>query len=203
MSSRPGSSSGRWINPYCSVSIRNPFLRYCQSERYPGGWIDPRGGAIQPLAYARGLARAALKAGARLHGGSRVVGLWRHGGKRIAETHPGGRETADRAIVCTNGYTDNLVPGLLSMIIAPNSFQIATEPLSSNVARSILPEGHVSSDTRRLLFYFRLDHQDRLLRGGRGSFREPTRAADWAHLERAVGQPRMRRSPTVGPGAWS
>ena len=43
------------------------------TRQYLGGWIDPRGGGVQPLAYARGLARAAIKAGAALHGGSRVV----------------------------------------------------------------------------------------------------------------------------------
>jgi glycine/D-amino acid oxidase-like deaminating enzyme len=38
---------------------------------------------------------------------------------------------------------------------------------------------------------------DQLLMGGRGSFREPTRAANWAHLERVVGQlfPQAKDAP--------
>ena len=64
-----------------------------------------------------------------------------------------------RVVLATNGYTGDLWPGLRRSIIAPNSFQVATEPLSEAVARTILPQGHVSSDTRQLLFYFRLDHQ--------------------------------------------
>lgn len=152
--------------------------------KYLGGWLDPRGGTIQPLSYARGLARAAQSAGAVIHGQSRVASLNRVAGKWVAKVELGARITAERAVVCTNGYTDNLIPGLRTSVIAPNSFQIATAPLSGNVARSILPHGHATSDTRQLLFYFRRDHTNRFLMGGRGPFREPRSPADWGHLER-------------------
>src|SRR5262249_37915167 len=33
--------------------------RLTGSQRYSGGWIDRRGGTVQPLSYVRGLARAA------------------------------------------------------------------------------------------------------------------------------------------------
>src|SRR5262245_38898967 len=52
--------------------------------KYLGGWVDPRAGAIQPLSYARGLTRAALAAGASVHGQSPVVNLGRNGGKWVA-----------------------------------------------------------------------------------------------------------------------
>ena len=171
--------------------------RLLGSDRYLGGWVDPRGGAIQPLAFARGLARAALRAGVSIHSQSAVTGLSRNGGKWIAATVTGARVTADRVAVCTNAYGGGLVPRLSTTIIAPNSFQIATEPLSSNLAATILPEGHVSSDTRQLLFYFRLDHQNRLLVGGRGPFRDPRSQKDWSHLERIIGKlfPQARDVP--------
>lgn len=51
--------------------------RLLGTGRYRGGWLDGRGGAIQPLSYARGLARAALKAGASIHGASPVTSLER------------------------------------------------------------------------------------------------------------------------------
>lgn len=167
------------------------------SDRYLGGWVDPRGGAIQPLAFARGLARAALRAGASIHGQSAVATLARNGGKWIVTTESGAQVTADRVVVCTNAYGGGLVPRLSTTIIAPNSYQVATEPLSSNLAASILPEGHVSSDTRQLLFYFRLDHQNRLLMGGRGPYREPKSNKDWSHLERIIGKlfPQARDVP--------
>jgi glycine/D-amino acid oxidase-like deaminating enzyme len=154
------------------------------TDKYLGGWVDPRGGAIQPLSYAREMARAAIGAGAAIHSRSPVVKLDRSGGRWVAVTASGAHVTAERAVVCTNGYTGDLVPKLRTTVIAPNSFQVATVPLSDNVANSILPEGHVTSDTRQLLFYFRRDHTNRFIMGGRGPFREPKSAQDWDHLER-------------------
>ena len=156
------------------------------TNKYLGGWVDPRGGGIQPLSYARGLARAALAAGARIHGRSAVTALQRSGDRWALTTAQGAKVDAARVVLATNGYTGNLWPGLQKSIIAPNSFQVATEPLPEAAARTILPQGHISSDTRQLLFYFRLDHQRRLLMGGRGPFREPTSPTDWSHLEKVV-----------------
>lgn len=160
--------------------------RLIGSERYRGGWLDGRGGAVQPLAYARGLAKAALAAGAVLHTDTPVAGLSRRGTTWTVRTGRGPSLTTERVVLCTNGYSGDLWPKLRQTIIAANSFQVATVPLSDNLRRTVLPEGQVSSDTRKLLLYFRLDHTGRLLLGGRGPFREPRGAADWAHLERII-----------------
>jgi glycine/D-amino acid oxidase-like deaminating enzyme len=162
--------------------------RLLGTDRYLGGWLDPRGGGVQPLAYARGLARAAQNAGVAICGQSPVTGLRRDGGNWIVRTAQGASVTAPRVVIATNGYTGDLIPKLRQTVIRPNSFIVATEPLSDNLAGTILPEGQVTSDTRQLLLYFRKDHTNRLLMGGRGPFREPQVAADWAHLERVVGK---------------
>ena len=162
--------------------------RLLGTDRYLGGWLDPRGGGVQPLAYARGLARAALKAGAVIHGQSPVTALRHEGGNWIVRTAQGASVIAPRVVIATNGYTGDLIPKLRQTVIRPNSFIVATEPLSDNLAGTILPEGQVTSDTRQLLLYFRKDHTNRLLMGGRGPFREPRDAGDWAHLERVVGK---------------
>lgn len=162
--------------------------RLLGTDRYLGGWLDRRGGGIQPLDYARGLARAALKAGAAIHTGTPVTALDRAEGRWRLRTAGGAAVTADRVLLCTNGYSKGLWPRLEQTIIAANSFQVATRPLTDRERETVLPGGHVSSDTRKLLLYFRLDHQGRLLMGGRGPFREPKGASDWAHLERVVGK---------------
>ncbi|OZI66395.1 NAD(P)/FAD-dependent oxidoreductase [Bordetella genomosp. 11] len=156
------------------------------TDKYLGGWLDGRAGTIQPLSYVRGLARAAMNAGARVHTGSPVVSLKRDGGKWIATTASGSTVTADRVVMCTNAYGADLWPGLKPSIIDANTFQVATRPLPDAVRAGILPQGQVCSDTRNLLLYFRLDHQGRLLMGGRGPFREPRGVADWRHLERVM-----------------
>lgn len=162
--------------------------RLLGSDRYLGGWLDPRGGGVQPLAYARGLARAAQRTGVAICGQSLVTGLRRDGGNWVVRTAQGASVTAPRVVIATNGYTGDLIPKLRQTVIRPNSFIVATEPLSDNLAGTILPEGQVTSDTRQLLLYFRKDHTNRLLMGGRGPFREPQGEADWAHLERVVGK---------------
>jgi glycine/D-amino acid oxidase-like deaminating enzyme len=167
------------------------------TDKYPGGWLDPRGGAVQPLAYARGLARAAIGAGAAIFGRTRATGLTRRDGHWHVATATGASVIAEQVLLATNGYTADLWPGLKRSIVAMNSFQVATAPLSDNLRASVLPEGHVTSDTRKLLLYFRLDHEGRLLMGGRGPLREPSGPADWAHLERVLAKmfPRLAGTP--------
>lgn len=138
------------------------------TEAYHGGWLDRRAGAVQPLAYARGLARAARGAGATICGGSPVTALARFGDGWRVQT-PRGVAIADQVLLCANGYTDGLWPRLRETVVPVYSVQIATAPLSDNIRRSILPGGQTVSDTRRVLSYFRLDAGGRLLMGGGGS----------------------------------
>jgi glycine/D-amino acid oxidase-like deaminating enzyme len=154
---------------------------------YVGGWLDRRGGAVQPLAYARGLARAAMEAGAAVHGQSRVSALERTDNRWVLRTEAGATVRADHVILATNGYTDTLWPGLRRVVVPVYSFQTASAPLPANAADAIFRGDHVASDTRRLLWYFRLTRENRLVMGGRGPWREdpgegPARAA-LANLE--------------------
>jgi glycine/D-amino acid oxidase-like deaminating enzyme len=161
------------------------------TDRYLGGWVDERAGAIQPLSYVRGLARAAMQEGVTLYTGSPVARLSGGAGAWTLHGANGYQLVADRVVLCTNAYFTSpsgapLVPRLQSTIIDANTFQVATQPLPDRLRASILPLGHVCSDTRNLLLYFRLDHTGRLLMGGRGPFREPRGEQDWRHLERVI-----------------
>jgi glycine/D-amino acid oxidase-like deaminating enzyme len=158
--------------------------------KYLGGWLDPRGGGIQPLSYAHGLARAALAAGVTIHTQSPATELAQVAGGWKVKTAGGATVSAERVVLATNGYSDGLWPQLSKSIINANSFQVATEPLPAAVRQSILPQGHVSSDARNLLLYYRIDEAGRLLMGGRGTFREPDpkQPGDWSHLENAIGK---------------
>src|SRR5215469_4666596 len=177
--------AGEWQRRGADVAFldKGETDRHLGTTQYLASWIDRRGGAVQPLAYTRGLVRAALAAGAVIHGESPATGLARRDGKWIVTTRGGASVSADQVVMCTNAYGGDLWPRLKQTVIAPNSYQIATAPLSDNVRKSILPFGQVSSDARRLLVYFRLDDQGRLLVGGRGPLREPQGDGDWAHLE--------------------
>ena len=165
---------------------RDAMAKALGTEQYLAGWVDRRGGAVHPLAYARGMAKAALKAGVQIFGDTKATAIVKRGEVFEVKTESGPSVTARRVVVATGGYTGDLIPKLRQTIIAPNSFIVATEPLGDNIANTILPGGEVTSDTRQLLLYFRRDHANRFLMGGRGPFREPKSDADWAHLERVV-----------------
>ncbi len=145
---------------------RGALAQRIGSPAFAGGWLDPRAGRIQPLAYARGLARAAQAAGARVHGHTLAERLVREGQRWQLHTAAGQRVQADRVLLATNGYTGGLWPGLAQTLLAANSFMIATEPLQGEAARSILPAGETGSNTQRLLLYIRRDDQGRRHRHG-------------------------------------
>lgn len=146
------------------------------TDAYVGGWIDPRGGQLQPLSYARELARVASSLGSRIYAGSAATALTRSGREWIVESN--GRQVhADAVLICTNGYTGRLVPGLDRALIPASSIMCATAPLSPALRKQVMPAGLPMSDARRLLTYMRFDKEGRFMIGARGSFglHEPER----------------------------
>jgi glycine/D-amino acid oxidase-like deaminating enzyme len=153
---------------------------------YLGGWIDRRAGTVDPLAFAHGLAKAAVAGGVRIAEDARVTRLRRNGAGWQVETQGGACLIAGKVVVATNALSDGLVPGLAQTIVPLNSFQIATAPLPDSLARQILPEGQAVSDSRRILVYFRQTPDGRFMLGGRGRMGGPRHAADFAHVQRAM-----------------
>ena len=165
---------------------------------YVGGIIDRRGGNLHPLNYALGLAQAAERAGARLHGDSPVTAIDADGGQVKVRT-PAGQVRARCALVCTNAYTGDLAGPLGRTIVPVTSVQVATAPLSGNLAASILPGGHAPSDTRRLLVYFRKDAAGRFIIGGRGAMAD----RDVLKRQQALRDTAVRLYPQLAGATWS
>lgn len=130
-----------------------------------GGWIDRSGGVLNPVAYARGLALAAAGAGAAIHEGTPVTGLTPEGQGWRATT-PGGGIRAKRVLLATNAHAGALWPRLARSFFPLRVFQIATEPLPQSLRSRLLPGGQCVSDSRRNLFTFRFDAENRLITGG-------------------------------------
>lgn len=156
------------------------------ATRLVGGWLDGRAGSLHPLNYARGLARAALSAGARIYGRSRAVALRKDGPGWAVEVAGGARISAAEAIVATNGYSDGLWPGLRATVIPATSMQVATAPLDAATLASILQGRAVVSDSRRVANYFRIGPGGRLLMGGRGPFRDPRSSDEYRRVAAAL-----------------
>jgi glycine/D-amino acid oxidase-like deaminating enzyme len=153
---------------------------------YLGGWLDRRAGTIDPLAYTTELARIAAAAGAKVAEHQKAEKLVRRDNTWHVSTNGGAQLRAKAVLVATNAYTGGLLPGLAQTIVPLHSFQIATAPLSPDLAATILPGGQAVSDSRRILVYYRKSADGRLVLGGRGRMALPKSAGDWRHLERAL-----------------
>lgn len=168
------------------------------TDRYLCGALDRRGGSVNPLGYARGLAEAAVRAGAIIFGQTPALALTRDGAG-WAVTTPGGTLSADWLVLATNGYTDDLWPKLRRSVVPVYSGIVATEPLPDAVARRILPEGSVLYEHEPITVYYRRDAQNRLLMGGRSHMRPAEGVQAFGDLMRYA----KRLFPFLGEVRWS
>ncbi len=155
------------------------------SKAYTAALLDRRAGTVQPLAYARGLAHAAVDAGARLFTGSPVVAAEDDGAGWRLRTEAGSVR-APKVIVATDAYGAGLWPEVRAEQVHLPYFNLATPPLSSNLAGSILPGREGVWDTREVLSSFRFDAAGRLVFGSVGALRGTGRALHRAWARRAL-----------------
>jgi glycine/D-amino acid oxidase-like deaminating enzyme len=132
---------------------------------YHGALFDPAGGQINPLAFARGLAAAAMAKGARIHAGSAATAFAPDGGGWTVTTERG-RVKARRLLLATNALVGPLAPAMAASIIPVVAHQVATERLAPAVRDAILIGRPCLADTRRHTFAVRLSPDDRLVTGG-------------------------------------
>ncbi|MFK7754178.1 MAG: NAD(P)/FAD-dependent oxidoreductase [Sedimentitalea sp.] len=136
------------------------------SNSFYGGLLDHRAGTINPMGYCRGLARAALGAGAKISTGVRVTGLHRESDMWRVETDQG-TVRARQVALGTNAYTDELWPDLKNVFTMIHYLQLATTPMGPEAAH-ILPGRQGLWDTGQIMFNYRRDAYDRLLIGTMG-----------------------------------
>src|SRR4051812_13913879 len=139
------------------------------SDTWFGGFWNRTGGHINPLALARGLARTALELGARIYARSPAESFERRNDRWVVKTAKG--EISGRALVmATNAYSGefskSLVPKIAHEVMPVLSWQMATQPLSDNVRKTIIPGRQAMSDTHGELYFARYDARNRLVTGG-------------------------------------
>ena len=147
------------------------------STRYFGGTRDTGTGHIHPMKLLVGTARAAARAGARLHENTPASGISRRAGKVVVST-PRGEIVADKALLAVNGYGRDLEPVTAAHVMPIGSFIGATAPLPAD--SPVLPGGEAVDDSRFVVRYFRKSKDNRLLFGGREiySATDPTGIAE-------------------------
>lgn len=157
------------------------------TDNYIGGMLDMSGGHIHPLNLALGEAAAVESLGGLIHEQSPATRIER-GANPVVHT-PKGRVKAKFVVVAGNAYLGNLVPELASKSMPCGTQVITTEPLSDELAKSLLPQDYCVEDCNYLLDYYRLSGDKRLIYGGGVVYG----ARDPANIE-AIIRPKMLKT---------
>ena len=134
------------------------------SERFIGGLLDKSGGHMHPLNLALGEAQAVEAQGGKIYENSAVIKVEQGDNPTIHTAL--GSVIAKFVIVAGNAYLNGLIPELQAKSMPCGSQVITTEPLSDELAASLLPQDYCVEDCNYLLDYFRLSGDKRLIYGG-------------------------------------
>jgi glycine/D-amino acid oxidase-like deaminating enzyme len=159
----------QWMRRSAMVSLldREAISGLTGTDRYLGAVLDRRGGQLNPLGYARGLAAAAMQAGAAVFGDTKVLRINRNGGHWHVGTATG-TVTAEKIVLATNGYTGDLWPGLRRSIVPVYSAIVASEKVPDDV----MPTRSSLYEMGNVTVYYRKDRDNRILMGGRSAQRD-------------------------------
>ncbi|HHW33646.1 MAG TPA: FAD-binding oxidoreductase [Paracoccus solventivorans] len=173
---------------------KDDAARMLGTHAFAGALLDRRAGTIQPLAYARGLARAAIGKGAAIHTESPALALERSGNGWLLRT-PKGAVRAGRVVVATDMYTRFVMAEIARQQVVLPYFNMATTPLPEDVARTIVPGRQGVWDTKEVLLSYRFDRMNRLIFGSVGALKN-----GGAAVHRAWARTALRRLyPQIGP----
>lgn len=140
------------------------------SNYYSGGYLDDRAAGINPLAYCREFAYALVQRGLSLYTQTGVQRVEKLSDGYLLHTDSGSVKAA-RVLFASNGYTGlyPMAKNISQRIVPVTSSVIATSAIDKAIYERILPQGHLVTDTKYLVNYFRRVPGNRLLFGGRGA----------------------------------
>ncbi|EEE44562.1 NAD(P)/FAD-dependent oxidoreductase [Roseibium alexandrii] len=165
-----------------------------RTEAYHGGIVFPHHCSADVSKYHPALLKRVLETGAHVIGNCRALSLDRTGsGFKILTDR--GEIRAGKVILATNGYSGPLSPWHQRRVIPIGSYVIATEELPTDLVDRLFPTDRILSDTRKLVYYYRLSpDRKRVLFGGRVSLSEtdPRNSAVKLHQEMCALFPELR-----------
>ncbi len=94
------------------------------------------------------------------------------------------------------------MPDLHRRVVPVGSYIVATAPLEPAVAARLIPRGRVLSDTKNLLYYFRLSPDRRMVFGGRAAFTPVAGGEERAILARGMDEVFPELAGTPIEYAW-
>lgn len=132
------------------------------SPRFHGGWFHSEAGHLNALGYARGLARAVISEGGLIHTCSPVTKVEHEGGAWAVHT-PEGSVIAEKVIFGTGAYTMGGWPGLDRTFKIQRVFVAATQPLTKDLLKSVLPQNTTMHDGRGDIFVYKYNADGRIV----------------------------------------
>jgi glycine/D-amino acid oxidase-like deaminating enzyme len=132
------------------------------TDVYRGALLFESGGALNPAAYAHGLADTAHRAGVPIFTDSPVRTLEKTNGKWRLEM-PHGRVHANRVVLAANGGNADLHPSLSSVALPLLVYEYATPPISEVERKRRFGAGLPYTDRRAYVFTARFDDDGRLI----------------------------------------
>ena len=162
------------------------------SSRYLAGVYDKNGGHLHPLKLALGLANALKSGGAEIYEHSPMTS-WQVENNKVRVITANGIVHCNHAVLgCNVGMASvqtSAAQTLAKRILPVATWVIATKPLDATLANALLPSRAAVVDTRYILDYYRLSHDNRMVFGGGCSY---TGKETPANLK-AVMQAKMRK----------
>ena len=136
------------------------------SDMYHGALFDARAGVIQPLDYARGLARAAADEGVQIYEKTAAVCIKRDDIWHV--TTSDGHVRASKLLIATNAYNNLTSATQVYETSIVSYFQCVSQKLSQRDFDAILPYHHGCWDTALIMSSFRKTRDNRLVFGAMG-----------------------------------
>ncbi|WP_420547357.1 NAD(P)/FAD-dependent oxidoreductase [Curvivirga sp.] len=150
-----------------------------------GALLDRRAGTVQPLAYAKGLARAAQQLGVKVYENSPAIHTSFKDGVWSVKTARG-TVKASYLLNATNAYMQGNIEHYSSSFTPVYYFQFATKPLDDEFLNITLPEKHGCWDTGTVMSSFRLDAAGRLIMGSIGSLEKMGKGVHTSWIKRKL-----------------
>lgn len=133
------------------------------SPRFDGGWLHEEAGHLNPLGYARGLGRAVIQERGKIFTGSAVTGCERDitGGWKVKTDR--GEVVASKVIFTTGAYTVGGWPKLDRTFKIQRVFVAATQILSEETRRTVLPQNTTIHDGRGDIYVYKYNAEGRIV----------------------------------------
>ncbi|UPA26841.1 NAD(P)/FAD-dependent oxidoreductase [Shinella oryzae] len=159
----------RKVETYNAVGAKTRLL--CRDEvaavtgspRFHGGWLHEEAGHLNPLGYARGLGRAVIQERGKIFTGTTVTGCERDIGSGWKVTTDRGEVVASKVIFTTGAYTVGGWPKLDRTFKIQRVFVAATQILSEETRRTVLPHNTTIHDGRGDIYVYKYNAEGRIV----------------------------------------